>query len=273
MDALLSARHAADTHKPSGRINAGDVGRCPWAVVAQRRGIPATRQPTPATFRGWDLGRRVEAMIGDAHREASTLVASQVHVIHDVLNVSGYIDHILGGTYGQLSWPITVQEVKSVKYAEFSRMVFGRDPYLPRRGESRPEGPKPTHMFQLATYRLVLEGGGRVCRDHEKDWGYGESFVGVFQPVAYVLTYICRETAQEEDYGLTDRWVLDAHERIARLNSYLAGEPAPCECDTHFRQEEMKYGINKGVLVGRAFCDYAVKREDGRIVTCCGRTS
>lgn len=261
LDAVLAKRNAERVHVNSGRINAGDVGRCPWATVAKIQGLEPLSGPDAKAYRLFELGNRVEDMVRDAHKWAGTLIASQVHVIHDDLNVSGYMDLVVGGQSHGLTFPPTVIEVKSASSMSMKMKV------------ERNQGASFDHMMQLATYRVIRDQGGRICLDHKSDGWLtpegslrGDGFEFWHAVEGWEVTYIGRDYVGELDFPLIDKDCETALERIAYLNRCLAGEEPRCECDTLYNG------------AGARYCQFAqwqggVRPDNWRklVPPCCGR--
>ncbi len=238
-----------EDYTPSGRLSASQLAGCDWAIWAKYRKIPTLSGPTPKTLRRWHYGRMVEDHIRKVHRYAGTLLAEEVHLVDETLGVgvSGYIDNVLGGSYGDLSWPVsTVQEVKSLTANQMSWFY------------KKNEGPRDSWKLQLGTYALIVR---------RKGWDVKSGDLIVPPPKAWVITAAAGDSGGEMDFPMLTSWAEDAQRRIEELSEIVSSETEPrCLCPTMYNGK------------GSHYCDFAQwrggeDRDDPKVmpITCCYR--
>lgn len=252
LDAIIEEEDRARDaeHVPSGRLSASQLVGCDWAIWAKHLGLPPTSPPTMKARRRWRFGRLTEDFVRDCHRQAGTLLATEVPVVDETLGigVSGRIDNVIGGSYGGHEWPMsTVQEVKSLT-ANQASYFFKKN-----------EGARESWQLQIGTYALIVKRRG---------WNVTSGSLIVPEPKAWVVTAASAESGGEMDFPMLSSWMDDAERRVEELSAILTSEDEPeCSCDTMYSGK------------GTFYCPFAIwsvgaDRNNPKgpgPITCCGR--
>lgn len=174
IDIGLAAKRETRPPRTSDRWAAGSLGYCPRRQFLERAGVPRIEKDDDGKRnRVFWLGDIVEESFLRQLTQSGLLIASQVHLVDEELQVSGYIDAIWGGIvplgitdaeadytpewqaylteyryrlkmlYDNRPFPITVTEIKSANQYSAERMFT--------------EGPSQTHAFQAGCYGVMWD--------------------------------------------------------------------------------------------------------------------
>jgi hypothetical protein len=256
VDLILEEEHEERPPFP-GLLAAGDLGRCPVQVAYRHRGVPKTSPPDAKTRRQWRYGKLLEEMVLRDYASRGLQIATQVHVYDPSLGVHGYIDQIVGGCYGGLSYPVTADEIKSTHSRSMMRLAD--------------EGPQASWMLQLACYKLAWD-SREPCPCGASDWEWeGERPLKV---EAWRVIGVGRDSQGELDWPLTDRWVRRALERIELLSRVIAGGKPECECPEAYGGKGPRYceWADWSNVPGWEPGTRPLGWQTRMPLTCCGRT-
>ncbi len=242
---------------------ASQLGSCMQAQYRERLGEPRTREPDASARRAFAWGEMVEDFYRSLHQRLGLVLATQVVLRDDELDLSGHVDMLLrwppqavedipedvraGWSEEWLDWLRHVRDLVAERWpAEGVVAVEVKSthsyslPHLVREGE-----PRFAHGVQVGAYRLM------AARNPEQMPA---------TPDRWRLDYVGKDSVGVVTFGVPSRWADVALQRVSDLNRYLAEErePAdvPCECE--------------GWMV--EYCAYLREVHDGpttRLFICC----
>lgn len=238
---------------------ASSLGYCARRNVYERGIGKGDRSFDQKTLRTFAWGRFLHTQVRNILDDFGILVAEEVEVDDDELQVVGHGDAIIGGTpslptkpakrtelwkalnealtdsFGPPPYPLIWQEYKSVNSRGMQRLYNEDKPY-------------PHQILQLATYRILAE--------RNPDQLKSADGLAIELPEIWQLVCVGKDAWGVLTFGLNDRNVEEARERIAWLNDHWREEKLPpCECEPWM----WKYNV----------CAYPILDEDGKATGCC----
>lgn len=236
IDLGLQAKRETKTPRTSNRWTAGSLGYCLRRQFLDRAGVPVEEDLPLRTFWIGDL-------IHDGYQRmmynAGILLAEELHLVDEDLDLSGYVDMIWGGpipigllpheqhhkepwqdfliryrdearTHWPEGLPVTGDELKSANDYSARKMVS--------------EGPSFHHLMQAASYGLILD------RDPSQF---------VTQVERWRLSIIDKSDGKMVVFEVREAHTQRALERVEKLNAYWkARELPPCTCGVEISWEK-----------------------------------
>lgn len=282
-DRLLDLYHETErAHfkhtRTSNYWSASALGYCMRRQYLSRLGVPSTRELDGKTLRTFAMGNDVERHVKRAWQRAGLLVAEEIPVRDDELQVTGRIDAIVGGRVQPIeSIPASLLMSWSPEYiamlADFRVRIAAELARLAEEGEWDPEGyaaietkstkefslqamfkngPNQTHILQAAAYKLIVR--------------RNPSLIPVpFESVRWLVEPISKSNFAFLRFAVMPKHVAEVERRLEILNNAWATQtPPPCTCtgkDAIFGGKEWTY-CDYGTGSKDSCCDVATGAED-----------
>lgn len=255
LDVGLQAKRSTKPGRTKSGWTAGNLGYCLRRQFLDRAGVEVPEDYPLRTF--W-IGDLIHSGYQNMMANAGILIAEELHLVDDELNLSGYVDMIWGGlvpdgllpdeqdystswqdfllayrgelrTHWPEGFPITGDELKSANDYSARKMVS--------------EGPSFHHLMQAASYGLILD------RDPDQ-------FEAVID--RWRLSIIDKSDGLMNVFEVRESHTQRALERVEALNQYWGiRELPPCTCGAE-------------VVWEKNYCKYATKRDaSGKVSECC----
>lgn len=151
---------------------ASQLGTCPQAQIRERYGQPRTREIDAQSRRAFAWGDMVEGFYRTCHQRCGLVVATQVPLRDDELDLSGHVDLVLGWPPSSVEdipedvragwsdeWVAWLRHLRArvrerfpaagVVVAEVKSTHSGSLPYVAK------EGPRYAHAMQVGAYMLL----------------------------------------------------------------------------------------------------------------------
>lgn len=230
-----------DASRPQARTLAGgwrasQLGTCLQAQIRERYGEPATRRIDAATRRAFAWGDHIEDFYRTIHQRAGVVVATQVPLRDEELDLSGHVDLVLRFPPASVDEiPLQLRQTWSEDWLEWLRYLRDRVQALGGQGCVAVEV-KSTHSRSLP---YLLREGARFAHEVQ---------VGAYMLMArrhpdqlpcrvdrWRIDYLGKDSVGVVSIPVLPRAAEIAHDRVASLNRYVAEErePAdvPCSCE------------------------------------------